>query len=199
MRISTFLLFFFITLSGYTQTSWRLAKDKKGIKVYTGKNDSSSFKSIKVETVLQGSWKALSDVLIDVKRQPEWVYHSRKTEVIKKISGQEVLYYAETALPWPLNNRDAVVRMKISYDPVHLVGRVSSTSEQNHLPHKDGLVRVAYYKAAWEVKVLEGNKLGVTYYLQVDPGGSLPAAVVNMFVSSGPYETFNRLAELLGK
>jgi hypothetical protein len=199
MRISVFLLFIFIALNGYAQTTWQLAKEKKGIKVYTGKNDSSAFKSIKVETVLDGSWQKLSDILIDVKRQPEWVYHSRKTEVIKRISAQEVLYYAETALPWPLNNRDAVVRIKIFYDPALRIGKVSSTSEQNQLPPKNGLVRVAHYKAAWEVRVLDENKLGVTYFLQVDPGGSIPAAVVNMFVSSGPYETFNRLAELLRK
>jgi hypothetical protein len=199
IRIVVFLCFIFISPQAHTQAGWHLTKEKSGIKIYTKKTESSSFKSIKVEGVFEGSWQQLFNILMDVNAQKQWVYRTKKSYVIKKISRNEVLYYTETSLPWPVNNRDAVVRMKITYDSIRKVGSVLSLNEPNLVPVKSGLVRIQHYKAIWQVRSLEKNKIDVTYYLEVEPGGGLPAAVVNMFISSGPYETFSKLKELLKK
>jgi hypothetical protein len=199
LYISVYTFLIVLSIEGEKQSRWQLAKEKDGIKVYTKKEESSSFKSIKVEASFQGSWEKLANILIDVKFQKQWVYRTKNSYLLKKISNNEVLYYTETSLPWPVNNRYAVVRMKISYDSVNKVGRVVSRDEPDMQPAKNGLVRIKYYNATWEVKALEKNKLDITYYLEVHPGGSVPASVVNLFISSGPYTTFSNLAALLKK
>src|SRR3954471_7337698 len=100
MRIIHFL-FLFITVTSYSQSSWKLTKEKKGIKIYTKSTDSSNFKSIKVEGVFEGTWEKLFNILMDVPGQQQWVYRTKKSYVVKKISENEVLYYTETSLPWP--------------------------------------------------------------------------------------------------
>jgi hypothetical protein len=35
------------------------------------------------------------------------------------------------------------------------------------------------------------------YIFEIDPGGSTPAWLVNMFADKGPYETFKQLGEAL--
>src|SRR2546423_11619073 len=112
LRMGVFFLYLhFVALPGQTQSGWQLNKEKKGLRVYTKKADSSSFKSIKVEGVFEGSWEKLFAILMDIKRQEQWVYHTKKSYLVKKIANNEVVYYTETSLPWPMNNRDAVVRM----------------------------------------------------------------------------------------
>jgi len=198
-RASLFLCLVCVTLAGQTQSGWQLSKEKNGIKIYTKKADSSSFKAIKVECVFEGTWERLAAILMDIKLQEQWVYRSKKAYAIKKISENEILYYTETSLPWPISHRDAVVRMKLYYDPASKMNRVLSVNEPKVLPEKKGLIRIQHYKATWEVKPVEKNKIAITYFLEVDPAGSLPAWVVNMFITTGPYETFAKLAELLKK
>ena len=39
--------------------------------------------------------------------------------------------------------------------------------------------------------------ISIVYIFEVEPGGSLPAWVVNMFADKGPYETFKKLSDML--
>ncbi len=95
-------------------------------------------------------------------------------------------------MPWPVTNRDAVVNITISRDGnggmhAHIV------SVKDVVPVKAGIVRVPFSKVTWKVKPLNSNTLNVEYEALVDPGGSLPAWVVNMFSTKGPFETFKSL------
>jgi hypothetical protein len=191
------ICFLLMYASMHAQSDWHMSKEKDGIKVFTRKTEGSSLKSIKVEATLQGNWQKLYKILIDVKNQSQWVYHTKNSYPIKQVSNNEVLYYTETALPWPVSNRDAVIRMKITYDPSQHLAQVLSRNEANILPPKNDLVRIPYYKATWDVRPVDANKIFITYLLELDPGGSLPSAVVNMFVTTGPFETFSKLAQLL--
>jgi hypothetical protein len=199
LRMCLLVYLLCIQLQSGAQAGWQLNKDKNGIKVYTKASDTTSYKSIKVEGVFTGTWEKLFTILMDITHHPLWVYNAKRSYLIKKIAGNEVLYYTETSLPWPMNNRDVVVRMKIFPDSELNVYKVISTGEPNAIPAKNGLVRIPYYKATWEVKPLEKQKIAITYYLDIHPGGSAPAWVVNMFITTGPFETFNKLAELLKK
>jgi len=39
----------------------------------------------------------------------------------------------------------------------------------------------------------------IEYELQVDPGGKVPAWLVNMFATKGPFETFKKLQQQVKK
>lgn len=186
-------------LHGMAQTDWQFNKEKKGIKVYTKDSDSSSFKSIKVEGVFDGSWERLSAILMDVKHMDEWVYRTKNSYIIKQISNKEVIYYTETTLPWPINGRYTIIHMKLIEDRLHNINKVAGVNEPDILSSKNGLIRTTYYKSFWQVKTLQKNKISIVFIVDINPGGSLPAWVVNLFITTGPFETFTRLAELLKK
>ena len=200
MAIRIVLTFYFLALAfpGKTQSPWHLNKEKNGIKVYSRATDSSRFHSIKIEAVFDGTWEKLFAILVDVGHQNKWVYKTKRSHLIKKISKYELLYYTETELPWPMSNRDGAIRMKI-FDSPSNIHRIVSLNEPGAIPLTPGLVRLAYYKAVWEVKSLEKNKIAITYLLDIHPGGGLPPWVVNTFITTGPYETFANLSELLKK
>jgi hypothetical protein len=41
--------------------------------------------------------------------------------------------------------------------------------------------------------------INIIYTIELDPGGSVPAWIANMFADKGPYESFSNLADLLKK
>jgi hypothetical protein len=41
--------------------------------------------------------------------------------------------------------------------------------------------------------------MNIVYTFEADPGGSLPAWLVNSFADKGPYESFRKLSDILKK
>ena len=60
---------------------------------------------------------------------------------------------------------------------------------------RKGIVRVKYSKVTWTVTPLHNGRFKVEYRLQMDPGGSIPAWLLNLFISKGPFESFTKLKE----
>lgn len=193
------LLLIFIVLYGTiikAQPKWHLSKDKNNIQVYTANTGSSAFKNIKVVGVFDGTLEKLASIFLDVPKQKKWVYKTRSAYIINKVSNNELLYYVEIGLPL-VSNRDIAIRMKINENKAKSVLNITTVGEPNAIPVTKGKVRVPKFRGDWKAEAIAKNKLKITYFLSVDPGGSLPSWIVNMFVSKGPYETFSKLGELL--
>jgi len=198
IRIIIIAIYFFINAcAAFSQTDWQLIKDKDGIKVYTANEGSSKYKSIKVEAVLAATLQKLVKILRDVKNNKEWVYSTRQSYPIKEDGPNEIFYYSESSLPWPVSNRDIPVRMRLNADPANNSLTVVASGEPNALPIQKGIVRIQFFKSSWNVKYDGKNKLSIVYYMKMDPSGNVPAQVTNMFITKGPYETFENLGKLL--
>jgi hypothetical protein len=183
----------------YAQDDWELQKDKNGLKIYTKDLDNSKFKQIKVECILDGTLDRFDAIIRDVNNHKNWVYSTKQSYLVKQVNSNEILYYTETSLPWPLSNRDVIIKMDIARDSVANTETVNTKNVNGILAEKSGLVRVAELSTLWQVKSAGDNKISILYYFTTDPSGSLPAWMVNSFATKGPYETFTSLAALLKK
>jgi len=197
MKLLFYLVWLMSCLKIEGQTSWHLIKDKNNIKVYTAETDSSDFKHIKVTGLFEGTLEKVVSIFLAIDKQKEWVYGTKRSYVIRKNNDLDLLYYVETSLPWPVSNRDVAIDMKINENKSNNTLIIKTVGEPGAVPVNKGIVRVPTFTGDWYFKSEGNNKLAIEYYLFLDPGGSLPAWVVNMFVSKGPYETFSKLAELL--
>jgi START domain len=198
MNKNLLLLFFAaMTYNASAQNEWSLSKDNNDIKVYTRKTDSSDFKSVRVVAFLTGSCEKLAAIIMGVDKNIKWVYKTKTLRLIKRVNDNQLTYYEETSLPWPMRNRDQVIRVNLYPDSINHALKITTTGEPKDIPETDGIVRVPYFLGVWLVKEISTNKISIEYYLDVDPGGSIPAWISNMFVAKGPYETFVNLSNLL--
>ncbi len=179
------------------QYNWKLSKNEGGIKVYLSEVKHSKFKNIKVECTLEGSYDKLMAILNDVTNQKNWVYNNISSSILQRISSNEFYYYSKTYLPWPMTNRDAVIHLKMNKDSLNRFLTISAVSVPGYAVEKKGLVRVPRSHVSWYVTMPSAKTISIVYIFDAEPGGSLPAWVVNMFTDKGPYESFKKLAELL--
>lgn len=193
----TLLLFSFFSVQAFSQYKWKLNKDKDGIKVYLAENPRSKFKSVRVECTLSGTYDKLISILTDIDHLKDWVYNTKMSYLIKKNSPYDLFYYTETYIPWPMSNRDAVVHLRIVKDSLLRYIKIVSTNENRLVPEKDGKVRILYSSVNWYVTMPTSKTISIIYTFEADPGGNLPAWVVNSFADKGPYESFKKLSELL--
>jgi hypothetical protein len=190
------LLLYAFLLSGVgavrSGSEWVLKKDKGWIKVYSRHSDISKFNDIRIETDLPGTILQLTSILLDIEKYPEWGYSLKSCEVVKKVSPHEIIYYSEVWVPWPANNRDFYADLRLMVDTVGGNLHVISIGLKDY-PVRKNISRIPMSRGVWNVSTLPGGRIHLSYVLQVDPGGSLPAWLLNLFATRGPLETFENL------
>jgi hypothetical protein len=197
MKYSTFFLLVSLLLPviAKSQHVWKLKKDKNGIKVFSRKSDKFKFDELKVECVMDGTLSQLAAVLLDVNNQHQWVYKTAKSQLLETVGTAEVIYYSEIECPWPFENRDMVVRMRMMQNITDKVVTIEAKNVSGYMPDKLRLVRINYSNAHWTVTPISATQFKVYYTIQVDPGEGVPAWLLNLFAINGPYESFSNLKE----
>lgn len=197
IKISFLLFFSLIILFAFSQASWKLTKDKDGIRVFQRDLKNSDFKSIRVECTIQGNLDKLISVINNVNGYKDWVYNNKAASLLKRVSAYEFYYYTEAYLPWPLDNRDAVMHTTITKDSLNRFAKINAVAVPNYTAQKAGKVRIRRSNINWHVTQSSPNTIQIVYIFETDPGGNVPAWLVNSFADKGPFESFKKLAELL--
>lgn len=198
-RIVILLLILFKATLGFGQDSWKLKIVEDGIKVYTRSVTNSKIKAIKVECNLAAKPSQLVAVILDINTSCQWVYQSKTAKVLKQVSPAELYYYCEVNVPWPAKNRDFVSHVRVSQDADNKVVTIDAPCVPNMVLVKENIVRITNSVGKWTIAPIENKKIKVQYELMVDPAGTIPAWLVNLFVTQGPLETFERLKVQLRK
>jgi START domain len=187
----TFLLSPGGTLSA--QNNWVLKKEKEGIKISTKQSERSKFNDIRVEMNLPGNIYQLAAILTDVTHYSQWSYATKKSIFIKRITPNKLVYYSEFTAPWPATNRDLYAVMEVNIDSsLHLL-KVISVGDKSYLPANNDLVRIPYSKGSWDISTVSRKIIHLTYVLELNPGGTVPAWILNLFSTKAPFETFKNL------
>jgi hypothetical protein len=136
---------------------------------------------------------------MDVNRTNEWVYAAKNCKILKQYSPTDLIYYSEVVVPPPFNNRDFAIRITMTQDKITRNITVIADSKPDFLPEKPGLVRIHQSIGKWQITPVANGLTKVEYILQVDPGGAIPAWLVNLFATKGPFESFKGLREQVKK
>ena len=177
-------------------SGWVLKKSKDGVTVFTKKNPATNFDLLKTECTLPYKATELLSLITDVESHTKWVYNCILSQPIKIVSETELYYYGETYAPWPVSNRDLILHISATQNPATKRIDINVFSEPEMLPQKEGKVRVPRSHSHW---VLIPVKQGVeiTYTLDIDPGGNLPAWLVNFASVDGPLLSFEAMKKVL--
>jgi hypothetical protein len=193
------LMLLLLPVTGFSQNDWSLRSDKEGIKVYTRNLENSPFKAVKTVCTIDASLSRLTAVLLDINKTGDWVYATKSATLLRQVSNAELYYHSEVAIPWPVSNRDFIVRLKVSQDASTKVVTVDGENQPAYLPENKSIVRIQKCYSRWQITPLQNGQLQIEYVLQVDPGGSVPAWLINMFATKGPFETFQKLRKQVKK
>jgi len=189
----------FAVVATAQEAKWELKKDKKDLKIYVREASDSPFKELSMKFTVDASMSAIVALLQDIEAIPDWVYKCEEAHVVKEVSDEEVYYYNLIDFPWPLSDRDFVLHSKLTQDPVTKIMRSESWVVEDMLPVKDGVVRITSTHLWWEFTPQPDGKIAIDYYLKSDPGGYLPAWIVNLAIDQGPIQTIKRFKKELDK
>jgi|KBSSwiStaDraftv2_1062776.scaffolds.fasta_scaffold124481_2 hypothetical protein len=175
------------------QDPWKFQKEKDGIRISTRNTPNSSFDDIRVEADFSGTIQQIAKILMDVNHYREWSYATKKSVLIKQNGPGSLIYYSEIECPWPATNRFFYAAFELKENVEEKSLRIVSTNLPDYKPETKDLVKVAFSKGTWYITTIAPGTIHIDYTLQLDPGGTLPAWVLNLFSTKGPMETFQNL------
>lgn len=174
-----------------------LKRDEDGIKVYTCKTEGERLKSLRAEFVLKNmTIDQLEVFLLDVPGYTRWQYNMVESKMLKKVSNNDMIYRTVVDAPWPVENRELIVRYTSSRDTEKQTMDIIIANDSYPYPENEDLVRVPSSYATWHIST-QGNDLKVEYALRIDPGGSVPVWLINIAMADGPHHSFRNLKQLL--
>ncbi len=182
------LIFSLLPILLSAQNDWELKKDSDGITVWWRATEGTDIKELKIELEVNASLNTIAAVMSDVPSYEEWVYSTEKSVVVEQ-DGTDVIYYNIMDFPWPMDDRDLVMRTDLTQDKDTKVIVSKSTATPSKVPYDDDMVRVEMTETQWTVTPLGGNRARIDYTLISDPGGSIPAFLTNIAADYGPYKT----------
>ncbi len=190
------LLCCFSPLHGQSEPEWELFKSKDDIEVYFRESPGTNIREVLIRTRFQAPLAAVVSLINDVERFDEWLEHCQEVKKLKAFSPTRYIYFNRVNFPWPIADREFVMSATMTQDPRTHKVVFHSEATPDFLPPNDKYIRVPETISHWEITPAEDGVLNLEYYLKSDPGGAIPAWVVNLALQTGPFKTMQRLREI---
>ena len=194
-RIVFFSLYLCSALISFSQTytEWELAKDKDGIKVYTRELTDSRIKEFRAESEVISSLSAVVALMVDIESIPAWVEEAERSRLLDKISDQQLFYHLEINVPFPFDNRDMIQQLTIHQNKVSKALTFELKNYPEYIPSDENKVRMPKADGFWKFTPLGNGKLSIYFQYLNDPGGGIPAWLVNSFIVKSPFNSVTNL------
>lgn len=175
--------------------AWELQRNDEQAMAYSRLDKATGLQVCRVETVMKTSLNALVAMQRDAARIPQWMDGVKSSRIVQEADD----YYITHTLvpsPWPVKDRDSVVRSDIRQQEDGSV-LIEFASVEGVVPLQKNYERVQNVKGCWCFTPLQDGKTRVEYEVMVDPGGKLPAWLVNRFALDVPYNSIKQMHKLV--
>lgn len=182
------------------QKAEKLAIDKQGVKVWTFQIPNNPAFNYRASTEIDSNLGNVVALILDTGYLTKWVPYVSVVDVLDRDdTAGTFTIRMEMDFPFPLKDRDVVVKGKISQNPQGIVTIKNELATDKRAPVNPKLVRITRYEGEWVLKPLSANKVSVMTTGYADPGGNVPLSIANMFTEKQPFEMLKNMKEEVKK
>lgn len=159
--------------------AWERVYNGNGVRVSERPYPGSPLRELRGERRLSASLGEVMALLRDADYNASWVYRSGGARIIAAEGNERAWVYGIVDSPWPMRDRDTVVRFDYRQDPATAVITIDITNLPDYLPPDPQRVRVPDFGGFWRLAPRPGGEVAVTYQVRGDPGGYVPIWLAN--------------------
>jgi hypothetical protein len=205
MKLLTLLTMFWLTMIGATANAggrpadMKLVLNKDGIRVWSYEVPGSPLHGFKAVTTVSSNLNSIVGLIADTEAASRWLYRTSDVETLKRNDeSMSFVIRVVTDFPWPFKDREAVVAGRITQDPQTMVVRIDSNTVGGYAP-RTGNLNMPVVQGSWLFKPVGNGKVEITMTGHADPGGNLPAGLVNLLIQEHPYNSLKALKSVIAE
>lgn len=167
-----------------------------GIHVWKHEQPGQIIPGFRGQVVIGADLATVTRAVEDYRFHTEWMHRCAESTVLEQLSAHESIMYNRTDSPWPVSDRDVVVKTNKRVSPDGTQIELSFRNvKYGKKPQIDGVVRMPKLVGHYQLTRVAASKTKVEYQVEANPGGSLPDWIVKRVAKEMPYETLSRLRE----
>ena len=180
------------------EAEWAIQRSEDGIDVYTRPEPASQFEAVRaVMTLNDVRLSSLVALISDTQACSRLESRCVEAETLDTIDQTESVVYRYNNMPFPVRDRDMVLRLKWYQQPDSLKVNVVISNVTGFLPEKKRRVRMPKVNLGWKFVPLPDGSVEVSSEGHIEPGANLPAWILNQFLVSAPFKTMEAVASIV--
>jgi len=173
--------------------SWHLESSSDGIALYSSTVPEIRVVPLKAVMTIPGTIEEVALVLEDIARRGDWISNFGQSVMLERPNDYDQTEYLRVDLPWPAEDRSAVVRVRVSVSDDLRRAVIAAESVDSPLANRlPKLVRAQVYASTFQMTQV-GARVEVVALVFIDPCDSLPKWIVNYFTRRGARTTLSGL------
>jgi hypothetical protein len=183
-----------------TETAWERIDEDEGITTWKHEVPGQLVPGFRGQVIISSDIETVRLAIEDVKSHTKWMHRCAESTMLKPLSEVESLVYNRTDSPWPVSDRDVVLKTKrvVNGEGDEVLLAFQNTKSELK-PEQDGVVRMPKLVGFYKLAKLKDGRTKVTYQVEADVGGSLPDWIVKHVVKEMPFETLSKLRDRVSK
>jgi hypothetical protein len=179
---------------------WELRRESDGIRVLTRDSSIPGLKTVRAEAVIPvDDPYVIVALLDDVEAAVELMDTVSSVEELESPERDSKHLHLVLHMPWPLRDRDVAAVATIFHDPQNRRFVLKLTGRPELIPVDRRYLRVPSFDSSYTLNYGRGDGVHVTLESTVDPGGSIPAWVMNYGVTRMPVKTLTNMRRLVAR
>lgn len=174
---------------------WTPRKSDAGVTISSRPSADSPINDIRSETRMTASMDSLISLMRDYSARPRWDSMCGEIKVLKQEVNAETVY-VHMRLPWPVSDRDLVMRVEWKQDPTTGVISQHAYGVPDAAPPVEGRVRMTGFFNDWTFTPMPDGTLAVDGIAHADPGGPMPVWMINRLSSDAPLQAMKNMKEI---
>jgi hypothetical protein len=169
---------------------WTVVDDDEGVVVSVKVREGGGLPVFRGKGMVRAPILDIVAVLHDPARRPDWLPLCIETRLLQEVNPLEYLLYERIDAPWPVNDRDIVLRSRVQFRADSQTVQIDfHTDESFRVPPVRGVTRMQSLRGFFLLKPRGDAATHVTYQIDTHPGGSIPAWMVEFFSEDTPRDT----------
>jgi hypothetical protein len=173
---------------------WELVYAAENLRIERRDYAGSELDEIKGIVRVRATLNAVMALLKDAQFNREWVYRSGGASILQDSGYPQAYVYGVVDAPFPMSDRDTVVRFDYQQDPVTKEITIAITNFPDFIPAKAEFIRVPRIGGYWHLKPEPDGWVEVCYQVYGDPGGWIPVWMANKAAVVSVQETLRNMS-----